>query len=478
MSEQRGIYALNKVLGLPLNVSDNGDGTCNLVVQSVDMVTGIAAEGATGYLHGNVILAPSGGIELAQDPLGTITIYAPTGGSAPPASTIDHNQLANLTVDDPHTQYLNVNGRTGGQSVSGDLILSPSATVHVGGSAASTGITLDVQSTTGGFGFPSMTTAQRNAIAPNRGGVWIWNSDNGRVEAWDGSNWYVPQTTVNGIAPNVTIAASGAAVVDTVGGTVYVYAPSGGGGSVTLTAGQVAYGSSANAVTSTPDLGYLDSTNVFYVDGGSKFVVGATAAKPSSIVTIQTASTASIINLVSPAGQSWHIDPTDSILQVNRQADDHIGYALDTASRFFTWDNVPTYMTRFANAGSDNTDPTTPVSHDCLMEIGNNDATSGNYSGVVFTNGYVGHVFDSGVVGVHENHSAAGSQQGHLAFITSASGTRVEGINVHREGYLQNKISGHEIAATGTLPASPAGSLAIKLSTGTTVYIPYFSAPL
>lgn len=61
--------------------------------------------------------------------------------------------------------------------------------VNVGGSAANNGTTIDVQGTTGGIGFPVLTDAQRNAITPSRAGVAIWNSDNGRYEAWNGATW-------------------------------------------------------------------------------------------------------------------------------------------------------------------------------------------------------------------------------------------------------------------------------------------------
>lgn len=70
--------------------------------------------------------------------------------------------------------------------------------VQVGGTAALhdtdlTGATLQVAGTAGGFLPPRLTTAQRDAIAPGGGaplaGVMCWNTDNSRLEVYDGAGW-------------------------------------------------------------------------------------------------------------------------------------------------------------------------------------------------------------------------------------------------------------------------------------------------
>jgi Head domain of trimeric autotransporter adhesin len=61
--------------------------------------------------------------------------------------------------------------------------------VGIGTTSPNASATLDVSSTTGGFLFPRMTTAQRNAIASPAAGLQIYNTDRNCLEIWNSSGW-------------------------------------------------------------------------------------------------------------------------------------------------------------------------------------------------------------------------------------------------------------------------------------------------
>jgi Phage Tail Collar Domain len=62
-------------------------------------------------------------------------------------------------------------------------------TALVGGSSRSASAVLDVQSTTKGLGFPSMTATQMNAISSPRAGLAVYNSTTSTINVWNGSAW-------------------------------------------------------------------------------------------------------------------------------------------------------------------------------------------------------------------------------------------------------------------------------------------------
>jgi hypothetical protein len=145
-------------------------------------------------------------------------------------ANLDHGSIGGL-ADDDHTQYALLAGRSGGQTLKGGTASADNLTLNttshatkgkvivdaaaavdganktlvVGATSASAGTIIDAQGTGGGLGFPVLTDTQRNALSPGRAGVMIWNSDNGRFEAWNGSGW----TSQSPISTPVSIANGG-----------------------------------------------------------------------------------------------------------------------------------------------------------------------------------------------------------------------------------------------------------------------------
>ncbi len=70
------------------------------------------------------------------------------------------------------------------------LTILANGTVSIGTtSSPNASATLDVSSTTGGFLFPRMTTAQRNAIASPAAGLQIYNTDRNCLDMWNNKGW-------------------------------------------------------------------------------------------------------------------------------------------------------------------------------------------------------------------------------------------------------------------------------------------------
>lgn len=67
-----------------------------------------------------------------------------TGSSAAPTfnllSALSHNNLGNLTTGDAHTQYANINGRSGGQTINGGTASGDSLNLHGSTNATSGGV--------------------------------------------------------------------------------------------------------------------------------------------------------------------------------------------------------------------------------------------------------------------------------------------------------------------------------------------------
>lgn len=124
-------------------------------------------------------------------------------------------------------------------------------------------------------------------------------------------------------------------------------------------------------------------------------------------------------------GQPWKMFPTTGGWQFTNNAAAHIGFALSTGNAFYTYDTAPRYMTILSAPGDSGTDPTAPTAsvNTPVIEVRNVDTTNGNFSGVYGSNGNGGHPLDSGWAFVHDNHSAAGSQSGHLVGLVSDAGT-------------------------------------------------------
>lgn len=93
----------------------------------------------------------------------------------------------------------------------------------VGGQAGA-GATLDVKGTAGGFGLPVLTDAQRNALSPARNGLLIWNSDNGRLEAYSGG--WISQAP---LGTPISLSNGGLATSTTPGGLGHVLASNAAG---------------------------------------------------------------------------------------------------------------------------------------------------------------------------------------------------------------------------------------------------------
>lgn len=158
------------------------------------------------------------------------------------------------------------------------------------------------------------------------------------------------------------------------------------------------------------------------------------------------------ILLIHNSGQQWILNPNTSTLQFNRQADDVVGFGLDTSSRFFTGDGAPLYTASFSNAGSSVTDITSPTAGNVtpLVGIRNRNNTVNNYTGLVFENQATATV--AGIFGVNENHSSSGSQTGHLAFLTANAGTKARAMKI-----AADKIITMDAYGTGILHSDSSG---------------------
>ena len=127
----------------------------------------------------------------------------------PAASSSDHGSLTGL-LDDDHTQYLLLAGRSGGQ-----VLDAASAGLHMRwrDNSLSTLMELDdsgdalleMFSTTQGFRPPTMTEAQRDLIGSPAAGLLVFNTDQSQLNQYNGSAWTVPGgglTTLQGAYDN------------------------------------------------------------------------------------------------------------------------------------------------------------------------------------------------------------------------------------------------------------------------------------
>ena len=62
-------------------------------------------------------------------------------------------------------------------------------TVAIGNSTANASAILDIISTTKGFGLPSMTTTQKNAVSSPRAGLMVYDSTLNQASYYNGSSW-------------------------------------------------------------------------------------------------------------------------------------------------------------------------------------------------------------------------------------------------------------------------------------------------
>lgn len=119
-----------------------------------------------------------------------------------------HASLGGLTNDD-HAQYLNINGRVGGQTAIGgtgaseNLVLDSTSNatkgnivlnsgggkVSIGTAAPDTSAIVDITSIDKGFLPPRMTEAQRDAITTPATGLMIFNTDINQPEYYNGTGW-------------------------------------------------------------------------------------------------------------------------------------------------------------------------------------------------------------------------------------------------------------------------------------------------
>lgn len=68
--------------------------------------------------------------------------------------------------------------------------------VSIGGSTVEPTEALRVESTTGGFLYPRLTTVQRDAMGSKNAGLTIYNATTGELELWDGGAWVALQTGI------------------------------------------------------------------------------------------------------------------------------------------------------------------------------------------------------------------------------------------------------------------------------------------
>jgi trimeric autotransporter adhesin len=186
---------------------------------------------------------------------------------------------------------------------------------------------------------------------------------------------------------------------------------------------------------------------------------------------------------------NWYFQTSAAGFTVVRNADDHVNFGLTNGFLFYTYDAVPTKgMARFANGGSASTTPLAPAVNDANMEIGNNNNTVNNSEGIYFTNS--SHVPVAGLYAINENHSAGGSQTGHLEFFVVNAGTYSTAGAVAKDGaftlgaasttptHVINTAtaSGSATATLGTTGpggTTPAGWMSVTVN-GTLRYIPFF----
>lgn len=137
---------------------------------------------------------------------------------------------------------------------------------------------------------------------------------------------------------------------------------------------------------------------------------------------------------VSNGGQRWLVEPGNSNIQFNVQADAHIGFALDTSGRFFQYDASPTIgMARFANAGNTGTSSSSFSSQDAFVDVGNNDTTVGNHEGIAFTNGANAKPMIAALMGVNDNHNTAGTQTGHIEAVVVNAGVQQRAVSINAD---------------------------------------------
>lgn len=139
--EVEGGYEIHMQTGITVEVNNasgssgtNGVGIENIEYDGEEIVIEMTDETIYGPFQVR-------GLQGEQGPQGEMGFMGPAGPTGPqgPAGTTDHSLLLNLNADD-HTQYLNLNGRAGGQTISDRLTFNAPALT---GSAATSILNLN-----------------------------------------------------------------------------------------------------------------------------------------------------------------------------------------------------------------------------------------------------------------------------------------------------------------------------------------------
>lgn len=273
------------------------------------LVTSASSSGATDLAFTGtsspVTLTSSTGTDVTFTAGTGITLAATSGNitiTNSATGVTDHGALTGL-ADDDHSQYALLAGRSSGQTLIGGTgvtdtlslvgtagngtATSAAILLKVGNNGATTAATilnngkigigatpdasalLDITSTSLGFGLPSMTSTQRNAISSPRDGLVVYNSSDQKLSLRANGAWVDISATPTGF-PTISY--------NSQTGTTYIL--------VLSDAGKMIRASNASAITITippnSSVAFPTGTTIYFEQTGA----GAVSVAPGSGVTI------------------------------------------------------------------------------------------------------------------------------------------------------------------------------------------------
>lgn len=274
----------------------------------------------------------------------------------------------------------------------------------------------------------------------------------------------------NDVAGNIEFRVSrNTGTVDSIASIVATYTGSGTTRRGTLTLSTANDAAPTARITMTYD-GIITIGNSYREYASSKVRYGdyTTGGEPVATVFLGFKTTAAnpYMSFEDNNGQRWIMHPGPSSLQFNRQANDLVGFGLDTSSRFQVGDATPTYNMGVSRGGGDTgTDPAAPNSTTAnLIGMRQISATANNFGGIVGLS--QGGFLSGGMVFIHEGH--ANGSSGRVEFLTRNSGTyairaviRSDGelrLNGTTSGYFGQKAAATTTSYTVTWPSAVAAA--------------------
>lgn len=192
-----------------IRMTDSGGQTRNYFYDDGTIGFGLNGSVESGFPYtftGNGGIALRGsGLKLRIDSDGTsvdlqITDRTMTSGSQAYGWTVSGDALRLNTYTDLFA----------GTSSTDVIVVAGGATSNVGiGALGHSSAILDITSTNRGFGLPSMTTAQRDAISSPRAGLQIYNTDTDFINYYNGISWVVVESSATGLDDWESVLAEG-----------------------------------------------------------------------------------------------------------------------------------------------------------------------------------------------------------------------------------------------------------------------------